>query len=429
MKNKAIQTRRPHVRDRATQTEAEAIPPRKPSRPGRIIHLFLFLVAASLILSWIAAIPGAEARPFHTGEHFPSSSAGLLRSIVSISLVVVASRFLVIHAAATVTTIPELPEPTAAAATAFVMAIATGYLLVQRLRPDTEESLEVVDETSRANENWEPFFRDISAPEFAEWKGELISDRHNKNTLRNAIFALYARLQTSLDLGKRQGEFITFLNDNPPWQDVLVRICTAVGKEEGNWIGAVEKAERWCGYAEYVQRRIWPLFPDVPEEQRTSGKLFQQVDELRRLWHTVARNAAGYVFAHGLLVDTEKIEDLQHWVDEAPRKFEKEVSALLSLRPLTREETLERIRSLVSNQGSKCTHPQELANAMRNDDTTEWNESIRGINNLTALASIVTRPWSAVLSHFASLVKPGKEVESLEKDNAALREGLDDALM
>ena len=153
MKNKAIQTRRPHVRDRATQTEAEAIPLQNPFRPERATRLLLLFLAASLVLSWIAAIPGAEARPLLTGEHFPSSSARLLRSVVSISLVVVASGFLTVRAAAAVTTVPELPEPTAAAATAFVAAITMGYLLVRRPRPDAEESLEVVDETNRANEN------------------------------------------------------------------------------------------------------------------------------------------------------------------------------------------------------------------------------------------------------------------------------------
>ena len=90
---------------------------------------------------------------------------------------------------------------------------------------------------------------------------------------------------------------------------------------------------------------------------------------------------------------------------------------------------MERIRELVKRGDDGCTHTQELAKAMRNDDATAWDESIRGINNLTAVASIVTRPWSAVLSHFASLVKPDKDVESLEKDNVALLEELDDALI
>ena len=428
MKNKAIQTRRPHVRDRATQTEAEAIPLRKPSRPGRIIYLFLVLVTASLILSWIAAIPAVTARPLSGGEHLPSSAANLFRSLASISLVVVASKFLVTHAAAAVTTIPELPEPTTVGATAFVAAIAAGYLLVQRPRPETTESIEVVNEASKASENWEPFLRDISAPEFAEWKKGLISERHSKNALRDAILALYARLQASLDLGKRQGEFISFLNKHPPGQDVLVEICEIAEKETGDWEGAIERIKKWRDYVDYIHRRIWPLFPDIRESERTSGRLFRQVDELQKLWHTVARNAAGYTFAHGLPADTEKIEDLQHWIDVAPREFEKDVAALFVPRPTTRQEILDRIEKLISTENNGCSHPQELAARMRNEVTTTWEESLRGIANLQALAPTTVVSWSAILNHFASLVKPNSE-ETLRKDNAALQEKLDDALI
>ena len=355
-KNAAIQTRKPRVQNRATQTEAEALPLLTPAPLAlqRIIHLVLFLAAASLLLAFAAGLPGANARPLAAFEHFPSSSAGLLRSIVAISLIVAASRFLVTQAAAAVTTIPELPVPTTAAATVFISAIAAGYLLVRRPRPETEESVEVINEETRADKNWEPFLRDISAPEFADWKEGLISDRHSKSTLRSAIIALYARLQAALDLGKRQGEFITFLNDNPPGLDILARLCTAVGKEKTDWLGAIDRAERWCGFAEYAQRRIWPLFPGVPEGERTSGRLYQQVDDLRRLWHTVVRNATGHVFAHGLPVDTEKIEDLQHWVDAAPREFEKDVAMLFCPQPSTREEILDRIQKLIAGEKRGC---------------------------------------------------------------------------
>ena len=51
-------------------------------------------------------------------------------------------------------------------------------------------------------------------------------------------------------------------------------------------------------------------------------------------------------------------------------------------------------------------HPQELLQEGRNDDATEWTESIGGINNLIALTSLVTRPWSSVLIHLARLVEP-----------------------
>ena len=120
------------TRNQATQTEAEALPLRTPSLVKRVTRLVLFLLAASLFLALIAAFPGADARSLSAGEHLPSTSTGLLRAMVSVSLVVVVSKFLVAHAAAAVTTIPELPEPTTAADTAFIAAIAMGYLLVRK---------------------------------------------------------------------------------------------------------------------------------------------------------------------------------------------------------------------------------------------------------------------------------------------------------
>ena len=145
-RTKAIQTRRTRTRNRATQTEAEAIPLHASYPVQRTVYLILLFVTASLVLAGFAAIPGAQARPLTAIEHLPASSAGLLRAIVSISLIVISSKFLFAKAAAAVTTIPDLPEATSAAATAFLAAIATGYLLVRRPRPDTEEELEVVEE-------------------------------------------------------------------------------------------------------------------------------------------------------------------------------------------------------------------------------------------------------------------------------------------
>ena len=384
-RSKAIQTRRSRTRNRATQTEAEAIPLHAPPPVRRIANLILLLVTASLVLAGLAAIPGAQARPLTATEHFPSSSVGFLQAIVSFSLIAVSSKFNFAKAAAAVTTVPELPEPTTAGATAFVAAITVGFLLVRKPRPETEESVEVIDEATRTSENWEPFLRDISAPEFAEWKTELRSDRHSKNALRGAILASYARLQASLDLGNRQGEFISFLNAHPPGQDVLLEICEVAEKETGDWTGAIERIKKWRDYVDYIHRRIWPLFPNIQENERTSGKLYRQVNELYRLWQTVAKNAAGYTFAHGLPADTEKLEDLQHWADTAPREFEKDVAALFVPRPTTRQEILNRIENLISARNDQCTHRQELAARMRNEATTSWAESLRGIANLPAL--------------------------------------------
>ena len=116
-------------------------------------------------------------------------------------------------------------------------------------------------------------------------------------------------------------------------------------------------------------------------------------------------------------------------MNAAPHDFEKDVAQLLVPQPATREEILERIRGLIAAEKGECAHPQELAARMRNEVTTTWEESPRGIANLQALAPTTVVSWSAILTHFASLVKPGEDGEKLKKENAALREKLDDALM
>ena len=172
VKNAAIQTRKPRVQSRATQKEAEALPLPTPAPLAlqRIIRLVLFLAAVSLLLAFAAGLRGARARPLTLGEHFLTSTMSLFRSFISVSLVVVISKFLVTHVSAAVTTIPDLPEPTTTAATIFVSAIATGYLLVRQPRQDTEEAVEVIDEEKRADERWVPFLRRIAAPEYADFK-------------------------------------------------------------------------------------------------------------------------------------------------------------------------------------------------------------------------------------------------------------------
>ena len=272
-----------------------------------------------------------------------------------------------------------------------------------------------------------PFLRDMASPEYAVWRINLIDDRHSKETLRNAYLALYSRLQAALDLGERQKEFINSVNSKPPGIDILERLCATANKEADDWLGAIESVEKWSNYINYVYLRIWPLFPDVHENDQTSGILFQRVDELHRLWETVARNAAGYTFAHGLPADTGKVEDLQHWVNAAPREFEKEVAALFTPRPTTRIETLEKIKNLIAGGSNECAHPRELATKMRNEATAAWEESLRGISNLQALAPVTVVSWSAILAHFAFLVKPRSGGEETEKRK--LREKLDDALM
>ena len=424
-RNKAIQTRKSRTRNRATQTEAQAIPLNAPLFANRLTYLILLLVTASIVLAGLAAIPGAHARLLTATEHLPSSAPGLLRAAISLSLVIIASKFLFVKAAAAVTTIPDLLEPTAAAATVFMAALAAGYLLVRKPRPDTDESIEVIDETSRANEKWIPFLQDISAPEFTEWKTGLINERHSKNALRSAIFALFARLQASLDLGQRQKEFIDFLNNNPPREDLLARLRAAANIDNNE--GAINRIEKWGKHIDYEHRHFWPLFPD--EEKGDLARMASRTRKGKQLWEIIAKAAAGYTLAHGLPLDPENVLHLQEWINAAPREFEKDVAMMFTPRPITRTAILERIRELVKQENDGCTHNQELAKEMQNDEAMAWDESIRGINNLMALTSIVTRRWGTVLSHFALLVKPGKDIEDLEKDNAALREELDDALI
>ena len=66
---------------------------------------------------------------------------------------------------------------------------------------------------------------------------------------------------------------------------------------------------------------------------------------------------------------------------------------------------------------------------MRNEDTMTWEESLRRIANLQALAPITMISWSAILNHFASLQKPNEDERNWEKENTDLREKLDDGLM
>ena len=102
---------------------------------------------------------------------------------------------------------------------------------------------------------------------------------------------------------------------------------------------------------------------------------------------------------------------------------------LFSPRPSTREEILDKIQKLIAGEKGECSHPQELAARMRNEITTPWDESLRGIANLQALAPAIAVTWSAILKHFASLVPPGKDPEEAKGELANLREELDDALL
>ena len=172
------------------QTEAEAFPLYAPPFISQLIDLVLFLIAPRLALASIAAVPGAYTCPLTATENIPTSTTGILRAFTVLSLLLAISKLFFTKVAAAVASIPSLPEPTAAAATVFITAVAAGYLLVRRPRPDTDEAIEVVDEATQADGKWIPFLQDISAPDFTDWKVGFISDRHSKNALRGAILAL-----------------------------------------------------------------------------------------------------------------------------------------------------------------------------------------------------------------------------------------------
>ena len=127
IKNAAIQTRKPRVQSRETQTAAEALPLPTPAPLAlqRIIRLVLFLTTASLLLAFATGLPAAHARPLAATENFPSSAAQLFRSFATISLIVVIAKILVGLAAATpYPEIPILPEANTAAVTTFCAALA-----------------------------------------------------------------------------------------------------------------------------------------------------------------------------------------------------------------------------------------------------------------------------------------------------------------
>ena len=51
------------------------------------------------------------------------------------------------------------------------------------------------------------------------------------------------------------------------------------------------------------------------------------------LWIAVGSKAAGYTRANGLQIDLGEIGDLEEWLDNAPREFEKDQAMSFKLRP------------------------------------------------------------------------------------------------
>ena len=252
---------------------------------SQLIHLVLFLVAASLALAGITAVPGAYASPLTAAENIPSSTTSLLRALTALSLLLAIRKVFFTKVAAAVAEIPSIPKPKAAAAIVFITAVAAGYLLVRRPCPDTDEAIELVDKATRADEKCIPFRQDISSPDFADWTLGRISDRDSKNAPRGGILALYTRLQASLDLGQRQEEFMDFIHRNPPGEDLLARLrATANLNDKEGGIGRMEKLGK---HINCEQKHFWPLFPD--EERGSLAQMVNRTWKGKQLWETIAR--------------------------------------------------------------------------------------------------------------------------------------------
>ena len=249
VKNAAIQTRKPRVQNRSTQTEAEALPPptHAPLAVQEIIRLVFFLAAASLLLAFAAGLPGAHARPLASSENLPSSAAHLFRFFVTISLFTIITKKLAsVAAAAPDPKIPDLPE-----ASTTTVAAAAMYAWQGENKKVLGE--EVVGEELLRNSRWEESLRDPSNPEFVDWKGEgnsqyarIIPDVHTKVRLKTAIIGLYSQILAAHETAKRTDNFIEWMKNNSPADALIKKLMKLTDRETGE--EALAKAERWGAY-------------------------------------------------------------------------------------------------------------------------------------------------------------------------------------
>ena len=351
VKNAAIQTRKPRVQNKETQTEAEALPLPTPAPLSlqRIIRLVLFLAAASLLLVFAAGLPGAHARPLTATENFPSSAAHLFRSFATISLItVIAKAIASLVAAAPYPEIPTLPKANTAAVAAFCAALATAAAYTWQGGNKEVFGEEVVTDEFLRHSRWEDFLWNPASPDFADWKGEgnalyarIIPDVHTKARLKTAIIGLYSRILAANETAKRTDDFIEWMKNNSPTDALIKKLVRLTNRETGE--EAIAKAERWGAYMQHQNDHIWPLFPETPESGRTSTALLSFVQRLRRLWNAVGSHATGYTRSNGLPIDLGEIKDLEEWLNNAPREFEKDVAMHFTPRPKTRDEVIKRI--------------------------------------------------------------------------------------
>ena len=291
VKNAAIQTRKPRVQNKATQTEAEGIPLPAPASLvlQRIIRLVLFLVTASLLLAFTAGLPSAHERSLAASESFPSSATHLLRSFVTISIVaIIAKKLARFAAAALYPEIPVLPETNTTAVAAFCTALAAAATFAWKGGNKEVFGEGVIGEEFLRHSRWDEFLRNRSNPEFADWRGEgnaqyarIIPDVHTKVHLKTAIIGLYSRILAANETAKRTDDFIEWMKNNSPADTLIKRLMRLTNRETGE--EALAKAERWGNYIQHQYDQVWAVFPETPADQRSSEVLLGYIQKVRKL--------------------------------------------------------------------------------------------------------------------------------------------------
>ena len=138
----------------------------------------------------------------------------------------------------------------------------------------------------------------------------------------------------------------------------------------------------------------------------------------------MGNQAAGYTRENGLPIDLGELKDLEEWLNNAPREFEKDVAMLFTPWPKTRDKTIKLIHELIEG---KCSHPRELAQIMRLPPETNWEDSLQGIEDLLAFAPGIDS-WAKLLT-YASSLSERQEGSKLKKERDSMREQLDTANM
>ena len=214
------------------EAEALPLPTSAPLAIQKMVRLVLLFITASLLLTIIAAIPGAHACPLTAIENFPSLAIHLFWAFAMISLVtVIGKRLISIVATAPYPDIAILSEANraaqAVAACCAILATATMYAWQGWHKEVFGDEL-VMEEYPR-HHRWEEYRRDPTNSDFVEWKGQgnllyarIIAEINSKEQLKVALIALYSRILATDETAKRTGDFIEWMKNNSP-VDALVK--------------------------------------------------------------------------------------------------------------------------------------------------------------------------------------------------------------